>query len=69
MVAVGRNQIRKQIEAAKKRGNEAGTGYGKTLVAMSVEKVGAAILEFIAKAEVGWSDRRHIAVKYLKQID
>ena len=68
MISLGRDQIRKQIADAKARSNESGTSYGKTLVAMSVEKVGAAI-EFVAAAEASGSGRRHIAVKYLKQID
>lgn len=69
MVSLGRGQIRKQINAAKERGSESATGYGKTLVAMSVEKIGTAIGEFIEKAESSGAGRRHTAVKYLKQID
>jgi DNA-directed RNA polymerase len=68
MVSIGRDQIRKQIEAARQRGNESGTGYGKTLVAMSIDKLAEAITGFITqgKAKAG---RRHVAIKYLEQVE
>lgn len=69
MVSMGRDQIRKQIAAAREKGNEAGTGYGKTLVAMSIDKLAAAITGFIEKAKSGGAGRRHIAVKYLEQTE
>lgn len=69
MVSLGRDQIRKQIDRARMSGNESGTGYGKNLIARSVDRLGAAISEFITKAETGGAGRRHIAVKHLKQLD
>lgn len=69
MVALGRDQVRKNIDNARQHGNESGTGYGKTLVAMSVDTLKEGITEFVAKAETGGAGRRHIAVKYFKQVD
>lgn len=69
MVTLGRDQIRKQIARAREQGNEAGTGYGKTLVAKSIDTISEAIVRFIDKARNGGAGRRHIAVKYLEQVD
>jgi len=67
MVAMGRDQIRKQIEQARQQGNESGTRYGKTLIAMSVDSIGAAIEAFIERA-TGKAGRRHVALKYLRMV-
>ncbi|WP_299549397.1 hypothetical protein [uncultured Tateyamaria sp.] len=67
MVALGRNQIRKQIAKAREKGNESGTRYGKTLVAMSVEKIAGAIEGFLEKAAQPGSGKRHLAVRYVKR--
>lgn len=69
MVSMGRDQIRKQIERARQYGNESATGYGQNLIARSVERIGAAIDAFVEKASTGGAGRRHIAVKYLRQVD
>lgn len=69
MVAIGRDQVLKNINNARQHGNETGTGYGKTLVAMSVDTLREGIANFVAKAEAKGAGRRHIAVKYLKQVD
>lgn len=69
MVSLGRDQIRKQIARAREKGNESGTSYGKTLVARSIDEVSGAITRFIDKAKAKGAGRRHIAVKYLEQIE
>lgn len=69
MTSLGRLQVRKQIAAAKERSSESGTKYGQTLVAMSVERIGKAIGDFIENAEAKGAGVRHTAVKYLKQVD
>lgn len=69
MVALGQAQVRKQIARAKETGNESGTTYGKALVARSIDEVSSAIVRFIEKAKSKGAGRRHIAVKYLEQVD
>lgn len=69
MVTLGRDQIRKQIARARETGNESGTSYGQNLIARSVDALGAAISGFVAKASTGGAGRRHIAVRYLEQLD
>lgn len=68
MCSMGQKQIRKQIEKAREKGSESGTTYGKSLLARSVDRVAEAIDSFSAKAKQG-AGRRHIAVKYLDQLD
>jgi DNA-directed RNA polymerase len=68
MVSLGRDQVRKAVAAARERGNESGTGYGRTLVGMSVVTIAEAIERFKEKAKQG-AGRRHIALKYLDQVD
>lgn len=69
MVSLGRDQIRKQIARAREAGNESGTAYGKTLIAKGIDNVAGAVTRFIEKAKSGGAGRRHIAVKYLEQVD
>lgn len=69
MVTLGRDQIRRQIARARELGNESGTSYGKALVARSIDELSQAIIRFIDKAKNGGAGRRHIAVKYLEQVD
>lgn len=69
MVTLGRDQVRKQIANARQSGNESGTGYGKALIARSIDEIAAAITRFIDKAKTSGAGRRHIAVKYLEQVD
>lgn len=66
MVALGRDQIRKQIARAREKGNEAGTGYGKALIARTLDRVAEGVTEFLNKKGAG---RRHVAIKYLKQVE
>lgn len=69
MVVLGRDQIRKQIARARETGNESGTSYGKALISTSIDTVSAAVTRFIEKAKTGGAGRRHIAVKYLEQVE
>lgn len=69
MVTLGRDQVRKQIAAARESGNEGGTSYGKTLVARSIDEISGAIVRFMDKAKTSGAGRRHIAVKYLEQVE
>ena len=68
MVVLGRDQIRKQIAKAREHGNESGTNYGQALIARGIDNIAAAIGRFIEKAKQG-AGRRHIAVKYLEQVE
>ncbi len=69
MVSIGRQQARKEIAEARKRGDESGTRYGQSLLGISMQGVSDAITTFIEKASSGVPGKRHIAVKYLKQVD
>lgn len=69
MVTLGQEQVRKQIAAARERGNESGTSYGKSIIARSIDELSAAVVRFIDKAKQPGAGRRHIAVKYLEQVD
>lgn len=68
MVTLGRDQVRKAIARARESGNESGTSYGKTLIARSIDTVAEAIGRFIEKGKAA-PGRRHIAIRYLEQID
>ncbi len=69
MVSIGRRQARKEIENARRRGDESGTRYGQSLLGLSLKGVSDAIVAFIEKASSGAPGKRHIAVKYLKDVD
>ncbi|MGH0000079.1 DNA-directed RNA polymerase [Pseudovibrio ascidiaceicola] len=69
MVMLGADQIRKQIEEARQGGHESDTRYGQALIARTIDEVSEAIQRFIDKARTGGAGRRHIAVKYLEQLD
>lgn len=69
MVTTGRDQIRKQIARAREAGQESGTKYGQTLIAMSVDKVAEGVRAFIEKAKAPGAGRRHVAVRYLEGTD
>lgn len=67
MVALGVEQVRKQIAAAKLGERESDTVYGKRLVARSITVVADAIDRFLSASGKG-AGRRHIAAKYLSQL-
>lgn len=69
MVTLGTEQVRKQIARAREKGNESGTSYGKAIIARSIDTVSEAIVRFLDKAKNAGAGRRHIAVKYLDQIE
>lgn len=69
MVSLGRDQIRKQIASAREKANEGGTSYGQKLIAHNIERMAESIVSFITKAKSGGAGRRHIAVKYLDQVE
>lgn len=69
MVTMGREQVRKQIEKAREKGNEGSTQYGQTFIGITVDAVSQQITDFIEKATSGRAGRRHSAVKYLQQTE
>jgi len=66
MVTMGREQVRKQIEKAREKGNESATKYGQSLIASSIDTVSAGLTAWIDNASAGKAGRRHSAVKYLQ---
>ena len=69
MAVMGREQVRKQIEKAREKGNESATRYGQTLIGATVDNVAEQITAFIDKATSGRAGRRHSAVQYLQQTE
>lgn len=68
MATIGRDQVYKQIEAARATGNEGSTRYGQTLISRAVEDVAGAITRFVEEAK-GKPGKKHIAVRYLPLAD
>jgi len=69
MLVVGRENFYKQIEDAKRRGEEAGTGYGMKLIRQLILPVSEAINDFITKANTGGAGRRHTALRFMELLD
>jgi len=69
MMQLGIDSYNSALRAAKEKGQEGSTKYGVALVAHKVDAVAAAITAFIAAAKAGKAGRRHLAVKYLEQVD
>jgi len=69
MMQLGMDSYNSALRAAKEKGQESSTKYGVALVAHKVEAVASAITQFISDAKTGKAGRRHLAVKYLEQVD
>ncbi|NBG94475.1 DNA-dependent RNA polymerase [Pyruvatibacter mobilis] len=69
MAVATRDAFYKEIEAARAEGREAETGYGRHILKHSVLPVAEAITEWLEKAQSGRPGRKHLAVKYLTQIE
>lgn len=69
MQGKGKDSFRRSILKAQESGREDSTQYGNQLIAHAVEPVAKGIRAFLEEANNGKPGKRHIAVKYLRQID
>src|SRR5690625_1483686 len=69
MTELGIARYRSRTEKAIASGTEEATAYGTSLLAHLTEKVAEGVREFLRDAESGRPGKRHMAVKYLRQVD
>lgn len=69
MVARGVTAEQRRMADAKAAHRESHTGYGSYLVKKAVVPVAQGIRAFLARTSGGKVGRKHIAVKYLRQVD
>jgi len=69
MVENGKTSFWRGIESARKRGEEATTGYGQRLLRSLIEPMTQALIAFIEGADTGLAGRRHTAVRYVRAVE
>lgn len=69
MTELGIDRLRSRTEKAVKQGNEDATAYGTTILSRCTEKVTEGVRGFLRDCENGRAGRKHVAFRYLKQID
>jgi DNA-directed RNA polymerase len=68
MQGMGIEAYRSRIQKSREKGRESRTDYGTAMMASTIPVFGEAIENFIKEA-TGKAGRRHIALKYLRQVD
>lgn len=68
MAARGADAFRKVCADAKADGNESTTTYGSQLIRRAIKPVADGIKAFLAAAADGTPGRKHLAVKYLREV-
>ncbi|SBW10274.1 hypothetical protein KL86DPRO_60101 [uncultured delta proteobacterium] len=69
MVTRGADAFRRKVADARADKLEANTAHGSYLVRRAIAAVAEGVREFLAKAAKGTPGRKHLAAKYLRQVE